>query len=297
MSYLQMLERDGPSATLSNGFTLTNVGEMKRRLERPSLACNSVTIVFISWCESWIINMWCERDATHFVEMSVLYVACDAYHCDDTCQHFILVTGTFIPLAVKSLTLAEQANRSIFLLSTGTFLFIPSFSLMIYHLFDVHVVSGALFFYMWHYCWLWYHQSTLYQWPVTDVIAGGGCRKRRMCFPWALTSGVTPVWPAVSLDEIQNSEVDPPFCPLHKAPTAPPALSSDCLRVVRRLTAPLRCIWILKSRPCEQRGGLKEMEEITPVSGVSPSNLLCKCHGWEQLCFDDEAWHGYILKF
>lgn len=87
------------------------------------------------------------------------------------------------------------------------------------------------FFYMWLYCWLWYHQAALYQWPVTDVIAGGGCRKRRVCFPRALTSGVTPVWPAVSLDQIQNREVNPPFCLLHKAPTAPPALSSDCLAV------------------------------------------------------------------
>lgn len=50
-------------------------------------------------------------------------------------------------------------------------------------------------------------------------------------------------------------------------------------RLVQCFTAPLSCIWILKSGPSEQRGGLKEMEEIAPVLGVLPSNLLWKCHG------------------
>lgn len=221
-----MLERDGPSVTLTHTYKCWLV---KHRHELWSLACNSITIAFISWCEK--INTWCERDATRFVEMSVLYAACDAYRCDDTCQHFILVTGLFILLPVKSLTLVEKANKIYFCSRQEYFKFIPVSFFMIYHLFDVPVVSGAQFFYMWLYCWLWYHQSALYQWPVTDVIAGGGCRKRRVCFPRALTSGVTPVWPAVSLDQIQNREVNPPFCLLHKAPTAPPALSSDCLAV------------------------------------------------------------------
>lgn len=33
------------------------------------------------------------------------------------------------------------------------------------------------------------------------------------------------------------------------------------------------------------------------VGGGGLSNLLWKCHHWEQLCFDDEAWHGQILHF
>ena len=61
---------------------------------------------------------------TRFVQMSVSYVACDAYRCEDTCQHFILVTGLFILLAVKPLTLVEQANRYIFVLDRNiSFLF------------------------------------------------------------------------------------------------------------------------------------------------------------------------------
>lgn len=106
-----MLERDGPSVTLTHTYKCWLV---KPRHELWSLACNSITIAFISWCE--MINTWCERDATRFVEMSVLYEACDAYRCDDTCQHFILVTGLFILLPVKSLTLVEKANRYIFAL-------------------------------------------------------------------------------------------------------------------------------------------------------------------------------------
>lgn len=38
-------------------------------------------------------------------------------------------------------------------------------------------------------------------------------------------------------------------------------------RLVHCFTAPLSWIWILKSVASEQRGGLKEMEEITPVLG------------------------------
>lgn len=69
-------------------------------------------------------------------------------------------------------------------------------------------------------------------------------------------------------------------------------------RCVRRFTSPLSFIWILKSGPFEQRGGLKAIGgNHSCVWGVSPSNLLWKCRGWEQLCFDDEAWLGHILKF
>lgn len=139
--------------------------------------------------------------------------------------------GCFILLAVKSLTLVEKANRYIFALDRNISNLFQCLSSW-YITYLMCLSSRELqFFYMWLYCWLWYHQAALYQWPVTDVIAGGGCRKRRVCFPRALTSGVTPVWPAVSLDQIQNREVNPPFCLLHKAPTAPPALSSDCLAV------------------------------------------------------------------
>lgn len=75
--------------------------------------------------------------------MSVLYEACDAYRCDDTCQHFILVTGLFILLPVKSLTLVEKANKIYFCSRQEYFKFIPVSFFMIYHLFDVPVVSGA----------------------------------------------------------------------------------------------------------------------------------------------------------
>lgn len=111
-----MLERDGPSVTLTHTYKCWLV---KHRHELWSLACNSITIAFISWCE--MINTWCERDATRFVEMSVLYVACDAYRCDDTCQHFILVTGLFHSFACQILDVGWKSKQDIFLLSTGIF--------------------------------------------------------------------------------------------------------------------------------------------------------------------------------
>lgn len=44
-------------------------------------------------------------------------------------------------------------------------------------------------------------------------------------------------------------------------------LCTDCLTVSVWYTASPMNIWILKSGPSEQRAGLKEMEEITAVSG------------------------------
>ena len=88
-----------------------------------------------------------------------------------------------------------------------------------------------------------------------------------MCFLSALTSALTS---HVSLDQIHiraissflslsgGSLVNPPYRNLqpHHQPSALPWLPRS-ERLVRRSTAPLSRIWILKSKPSEQRGGLK----------------------------------------
>ena len=63
------------------------------------LSCNSTTVPSTSQDESQVLNMWCDRDRTHMVEMSVRYIAHDTLRCEHTrnanCQHCILATGPF----------------------------------------------------------------------------------------------------------------------------------------------------------------------------------------------------------